>query len=165
VKADDPLLTCRIEGLEERSPVRVVLDTQLSISESSQLVQTAKQHPTWIITANADSPKAAALRENGVKIIACTSKDNRMVLKDAFAILGKEGITRMLVEAGGNLTGEMLKSELVDRIYWFRAPFAIGSDGMCGVNAEFGLPLSALTRYTRKEMRILGNDVMETYEA
>ena len=37
--ADDPELTCRISGLEDRSPVRVVLDTRLRLGESSKLAR------------------------------------------------------------------------------------------------------------------------------
>src|SRR5687768_14810985 len=45
VLADDPLLTCRLEGLEERSPIRVVVDSRMRLPLSSQIVQTAKRIP------------------------------------------------------------------------------------------------------------------------
>src|SRR6202161_2011968 len=38
VLADDPLLTCRLPGLEARSPVRVVLDRSLRMPGTSRLV-------------------------------------------------------------------------------------------------------------------------------
>src|ERR1700722_6307258 len=47
VLADDPLLTCRLPGMETRSPVRVVLDRSLRISGSSRLVHSARQTPLW----------------------------------------------------------------------------------------------------------------------
>ena len=38
VLADDPLLTCRLPGMEARSPVRVVLDRALRLPGTSRLV-------------------------------------------------------------------------------------------------------------------------------
>ena len=40
--ADDPLMTVRLPGLEERKPLRVVLDTRLRLSPRSRLAATAR---------------------------------------------------------------------------------------------------------------------------
>src|SRR4030081_3831253 len=45
VRADDPLLTCRLPGMEARSPVRVVLDRALRIPGTSRLVPSARGAP------------------------------------------------------------------------------------------------------------------------
>ena len=42
VQADDPLLTCRLPGMEARSPVRVVLDRALRTPGDSRLVHSAR---------------------------------------------------------------------------------------------------------------------------
>ncbi len=47
VLADDPMLTCRMEG--GRNPVRIVLDTHLRIPIGSKIVQSAKDVPTIVI--------------------------------------------------------------------------------------------------------------------
>ena len=41
--ADDPELTCRLPGMERRSPVRIVLDGRLRVPSTAKLVRTAHQ--------------------------------------------------------------------------------------------------------------------------
>src|SRR5262245_53594387 len=49
VLADDPELTCRLPGLEERSPIRLVADSRLAIPKTSHLVKTADQVPVCLL--------------------------------------------------------------------------------------------------------------------
>jgi riboflavin-specific deaminase-like protein len=49
---DNPQLTTRIEG--ENDPIRIVFDTNLRISEKSNLVLTAKKVPVWIFHGSDD---------------------------------------------------------------------------------------------------------------
>ncbi|MEW9523045.1 bifunctional diaminohydroxyphosphoribosylaminopyrimidine deaminase/5-amino-6-(5-phosphoribosylamino)uracil reductase RibD [Agrobacterium radiobacter] len=46
--ADDPELTVRVAGLEERSPVRIVLDRHFELPLTSKLVKTAREIPVVI---------------------------------------------------------------------------------------------------------------------
>src|SRR3982074_3348970 len=59
VRADDPLLTCRLPGMAAQSPVRVVLDRSLRIPGSSRLVHSARETPLWIMTSNLSEAPAA----------------------------------------------------------------------------------------------------------
>ena len=46
--ADDPELTVRIAGMEERSPVRIVLDRQFELPLTSKLVRSAREVPVVV---------------------------------------------------------------------------------------------------------------------
>jgi len=59
VRADDPLLTCRLPGMEARSPVRVVLDRSLRIPGASRLVHSARETPLWVMTSSLSEAPAA----------------------------------------------------------------------------------------------------------
>ena len=61
VLADNPQLTCRLPGLFERSPVRVVLDANLRVPLSLSVVSTVRETPTWIFTSR--KPSAIARRD------------------------------------------------------------------------------------------------------
>ena len=105
VLADDPQLTCRLQGLEHRSPVRVALDRNLVIPHDARLVAEARQVPTWFITAPGSDPE----RREALRAPASRSstrrrtRPGRSILRDALRRLGERGLTRLLVEGGGRL--------------------------------------------------------------
>jgi diaminohydroxyphosphoribosylaminopyrimidine deaminase/5-amino-6-(5-phosphoribosylamino)uracil reductase len=51
VLADDPELTVRLSGLEDRSPIRIVLDRRLELPATSRLVKTARDVPVIVVAA------------------------------------------------------------------------------------------------------------------
>ena len=70
VLSDDPHLTCRLPGMLERSPVRVVLDATLRIPLATSIVGTARETPTWVFAASSASAMAEEiLRAKGVEVV------------------------------------------------------------------------------------------------
>ncbi len=164
VIADNPQLTCRLPGLEERSPVRIVIDGSLRTPLTAKLVAEAKQVPTWIVHRHgADPVRCETLRDCGVDLIEVPiSETVEMDLTVAFAELGRRGLTRVLVEGGASLAAELLEESLVDRLAWFHAPMLIGGDGLAAVQA-FGVEtLAAARRFRRLSLETIGEDVLET---
>uniref|UniRef100_A0A3B0J994 Riboflavin biosynthesis protein RibD n=1 Tax=Wolbachia endosymbiont of Aleurodicus floccissimus TaxID=2152762 RepID=A0A3B0J994_9RICK len=47
---DDPLLTCRLPRLEDRSPIRLIIDSQGKLKEEHNIAKTADKITTWVIT-------------------------------------------------------------------------------------------------------------------
>ncbi|PLT87515.1 riboflavin biosynthesis protein RibD [Sinorhizobium medicae] len=54
--ADDPELTVRMQGLEDRSPVRIVLDRRLELPIESKLVRSAGEVSLIVVAGDAGSP-------------------------------------------------------------------------------------------------------------
>ena len=139
--ADDPELTCRIAGLEGRSPVRVVLDTRLRLPRSSKLVATAKQTPTLVFTAVdghlADAEVIKTARD------ARGRPDIAAVLNE----LARRGLTRLLVEGGASVHAAFLDRGLADRLEVFRAPVVLGASGKSAVEALAALDLDEASRF------------------
>ena len=70
VIADDPLLTCRLPGMQAPSPIRVVLDAGLRTPAASRLARSARELPLWIITeAAAPAAREEALRALGAEVL------------------------------------------------------------------------------------------------
>src|SRR6202140_1923740 len=103
VLADDPLLTCRLPGMEVRSPVRVVLDRALRIPGSSKLVHSARETPLWVMTSNlSEAPAAMKLGAAGAQVmrVATTLAPPGLDLSAVLHALADKGITKLLVEGG-----------------------------------------------------------------
>jgi diaminohydroxyphosphoribosylaminopyrimidine deaminase/5-amino-6-(5-phosphoribosylamino)uracil reductase len=160
---DDPLLSCRLPGLEDRSPVRVVVDGRLSLPLTSKLVAGARDIPLWLLTRTGNPPeRLSALDDCGVELIELgQGPDGNVDLAAALQELGARGLTRLLVEAGGQLAAALLQRDLVDRLAWFRAPMLIGGDGLPAA-VSFGVDsLSDAPRWRRLSAACLGTDMVE----
>jgi diaminohydroxyphosphoribosylaminopyrimidine deaminase / 5-amino-6-(5-phosphoribosylamino)uracil reductase len=164
VITDDPLLTCRLPGLDHRSPVRIVLDSRLNVPLTARVVAEARQVPTWFITLrHGDAARRAAFLSCGVELIEVAPTPEHMVdIAAAFRELGRRGLTRVLVEGGSTLAAVLLRAGLVDCLAWFHAPSLVGGDGIPAV-AGFGLNhLVQAPRFERVALETVGEDVLET---
>lgn len=162
--ADDPDLTCRLSGLEDRSPVRIVADSRLQLPLTSRLVSSAAQVPVWVACReDADPLRRHAMADCGVTILPLPADLAGMVAPEALlAELGRRGLTRVLVEGGGRLAASLLRKTLVDRLEWFRAPLLLGGDGIPAV-AAFGVDaLEQAPRFDNRGVRRRDADVQES---
>ncbi|MDO8606125.1 MAG: bifunctional diaminohydroxyphosphoribosylaminopyrimidine deaminase/5-amino-6-(5-phosphoribosylamino)uracil reductase RibD [Phaeospirillum sp.] len=162
---DDPDLSCRLAGLAECSPVRVVVDGRLRLPLTSRLVATANDIPTWVLTLEGcDRLRREAYEEAGVDVVELPAgADGAIDLEMALEALAESGVTRVLVEGGAHLAAALLRAGLVDRLIWFRAPRLMGGDGLAAAVA-FGVDHLAQTpRFERIDVRPVGDDVMELY--
>ena len=162
---DDPRLDVRLPGLEDRAPMRVVLDGGLRIPASHDLVARAGSQPTLLFTRVGHPPeRRQALADQGMEVLDVESDDEGLLsVSSVLQELGRRGLTRLLVEGGGRLAASLIRADLVDRLVWFRAPGVIGGDGVPAV-AGFGLAgLADMPRFQRLSAQPAGADLVETY--
>ena len=149
VLADDPLLTCRIEG--GVNPIRIICDTHLKLPLESQIVNTAKEVPTIVAvseryreTAHSEAlpdtekdsieennnyqknRKITRLEEKGIEILYVAEKNGHIDLNDLMQKLGERNIDSILLEGGGILNWSALKSGIVNKVYAYIAPKLFG---------------------------------------
>jgi diaminohydroxyphosphoribosylaminopyrimidine deaminase/5-amino-6-(5-phosphoribosylamino)uracil reductase len=168
VKADDPLLTCRLPGMEARSPVRVVLDRALRISGTSRLVHSARATPLWLMTSGlAEAAAAMKLGAAGAQVIRVATATTPMRGLDLMAVLralAERGITRLLVEGGARVASSFAAAGLVDEFWLLRGPDAVGAAGVAALDA---LPLASITQSPAFRVRAsekLDKDTLTVYE-
>jgi diaminohydroxyphosphoribosylaminopyrimidine deaminase/5-amino-6-(5-phosphoribosylamino)uracil reductase len=156
VLADDPDLTCRLPGLEGRSPIRVVVDSRGAIPPRSHLVRTAGKVPLWLLSlAGTPAPE-------GVDILACApGTAGGIDLTDGLAKLAARGVNRVLAEGGARLARGLIEAGLVDELQLFRAPKVLG---LQGVDGFAGMPFAeVMAGFRPGPEETLGNDRLSVY--
>ena len=160
--ADNPDLTCRLPGLAGRSPVRIVLDSQLRLPLESKLVQTAGEVPLWLIAgSDADGQRVGALEEAGARVITIPPVRD---LTSVATLLAGKGITRVLVEGGATLHASFMAADLVDRLSVFTAPSVMGGDGLTSIAAFGTKKLEQSVQFRHTHSQKCGSDHLDCYE-
>lgn len=115
--ADNPELTCRLPGMKDRSPVRVILDRQFRLSDDCRMISTAMQTPCWVV-APSDAPEnwASLVARHGVQHIPCEIHNGKIALPELLDDLAARGIQSLMVEGGAKLAESFLQEDLVDEI-------------------------------------------------
>jgi diaminohydroxyphosphoribosylaminopyrimidine deaminase/5-amino-6-(5-phosphoribosylamino)uracil reductase len=131
---DDPALTARLPGEENKNPVRIVIDSKARTPLNARVVTSAKETPTLIAVTNAaPADKISGLEKMGVEVLPVkTNHKGRVDLKALMLELGRREITSVLIEGGGECNSSALKAGIVDKISWFIAPLIIGGQGAPG---------------------------------
>lgn len=164
VLADDPELTCRIDGFRPTPVVRVVADSHLRTGLTSKLAVTARDVPTWfLVREGADPARRKAFEDLGATLITVPGAPAGIDIAAALRHLGAAGLTRVLCEGGGQIAAALLRADLVDRIAWFHAPAVMGGDGWPGVQAFGVKSLDLMPRFRRHCETPVGNDMLSVY--
>ena len=138
---DDPALTVRLPGLENRSPVRVVLDRGLKLPETAKLLSDIDRVPLYVaIGEGADPQRKAALERRGVRFIDTDTHDRAIALPELMEDLAALGIATVLVEGGAATARAFLAEDLIDRIVLFRGGDEIGEGGIASPIDEESIP-------------------------
>jgi diaminohydroxyphosphoribosylaminopyrimidine deaminase / 5-amino-6-(5-phosphoribosylamino)uracil reductase len=168
VRADDPLLTCRLPGMEARSPIRVVLDRALRLPGTSRLVHSARERPLWVMTSEtAEAPAAMKLGAAGahvMRVATTTTPPPGLDLMAVLHALAEKGITRLLVEGGARVASSFVAAGLVDEAWLLRGPDRIGDDGVPALET---LPLTSIMQspgFRVRASETLQKDTLTIYE-
>src|SRR5262245_58263768 len=167
VLTDDPLLTCRLPGMDARSPVRVVLDRALRIPGDGRLVHSARATPLWVVTSEtAEAAAATKLGAAGAQVIRIPSDPAKSGLDLATVLhaLSERGVSRLLVEGGARVASSFVAAGLADEIWLLRGPATVGAEGVPALDA---IPLAAITQSPAFRVRAsetLDNDTLTIYE-
>ena len=165
--ADNPMLTCRLPGMERQSPVRILLDAHRRVPNELALFRSAKKVPLWIFTVideNNPSNVEAARHGAKIKVVRQDQSGQGVDLAQTMEQISNAGITRLLVEAGGQLGGALLRSLLVDQIVVYRAPSLIGGDGVSLVDSLGVRDVADALFLERIGTKLIDRDIVETYK-
>lgn len=158
---DDPELTCRLPGLSDRSPIRVVLGGRALPSPGSKVVRSARQTPTWLFIAQGRAIDGLdVLREAGVRIFDVPSVEGRPWLPAVLEALVAEGVTRLLVEGGPAVWRAFLAARLADEVYMYRARGAAAPETAARSALDQFSPTPTAKMLAPVAVRDVGSDVL-----
>jgi diaminohydroxyphosphoribosylaminopyrimidine deaminase/5-amino-6-(5-phosphoribosylamino)uracil reductase len=163
--ADDPLLTVRLPGVDQR-PLRVVLDSQLRLPAASRLCATARECPTVVLTTPAaSSDSEAILKARGVEVARLGDEpDLQIDLHSALGWLGQRGITRVFSEGGPTVAARLIGEALADEVVVLTATKPLGRPGLPALPRETYAVLQDPSRYLEVESALYGSDEMRRWE-
>ena len=124
VIADDPQLTCRIEG--GRNPLRIVCDTHLRTPLTAQVVESAKTVPTCIATCVTQHRLFAPYEEKGCQILPLPSARGHVSLPALLERLGEMEVDSVLLEGGAALHWSAVQAGIVNKVQAYLAPKILG---------------------------------------
>lgn len=166
VLADDPLLTVRLPGLDERQPLRVILDSALQLPLRSRLVTTAREVPVLVLcAADADGGAEAALTQAGVNVVrVARGGDGHLDLEAALRVLAGRGLTRVFSEGGPQVASRLIGLGLADECVLLTAPKPFTREGVPSLSAEARAQLEDSQLYRLVEDGFSGVDRLRRYE-
>ena len=160
VLADDPLLTCRVDG--GRNPVRIVCDSQLRTPLSSRIVATAGAVTTIVACCCADRGAAAALENAGVGVVQVRpDAHGHLDLRELMAVLGRCNIDSVLLEGGAKLNWAAMEAQVVNEVHAYIAPKLFGGRNAPSPLAGLGV-FNPDAAFTLSDIRVerVGDDLL-----
>lgn len=142
VVEDDPLLTVRLDGLAQRSPLRVVVDSQARTPATARMFS-ERDCSRIIILSSGKAPARAVerLRDVGATVDTLTSDyKGRLEPREILRHLGVLGVKSVLLEGGAETARRFLDAGLVDRVALFVSPTIVGDDAIASPITEDNVP-------------------------
>jgi diaminohydroxyphosphoribosylaminopyrimidine deaminase / 5-amino-6-(5-phosphoribosylamino)uracil reductase len=156
VRADDPRLTARLPGGRGRDPLRVVLDSRLTLPGTLRLFRQRSDAPTLVAHVSGEPP---ARPPRGVEYLRCHARKGRVDLHDLLDRLAARGVTTLLVEGGAEVNRAFLDAGVVDVLLLFLAP-KIAGGGIAWVGGDGPVRMTDALPLLDLRVRRLGPDLL-----
>lgn len=157
VRADDPLLSCRLKG-PVRQPLRLVLDGRGQSPLSARLFRDPSA-PTCVLTS-VEAPAAwrKSLLGLGVELLVLPGRNGRLAPKAVLEALFARGVQSVLLEGGSQVLAAFYEAGLIDRFDLIYTPRLMGGPGLPLLNGEAAATREKMGRLRLSAGRRLGDD-------
>ncbi|HEX5034256.1 MAG TPA: bifunctional diaminohydroxyphosphoribosylaminopyrimidine deaminase/5-amino-6-(5-phosphoribosylamino)uracil reductase RibD [bacterium] len=165
VQADDPSLTART-GSAVRQPVRIVLDPHFRISPRARVLDSLAGGACWIMVAprRITAAKKARLERKNAEVIAAPLQANgQFDLKRLLNLLGKRGLTSLLIEGGPGVWTGFYRQKTFEELWVFLAPKFLGADAKPMIDPLGLRSLSSAASLRLSGAEVLGEDALLVY--
>jgi diaminohydroxyphosphoribosylaminopyrimidine deaminase/5-amino-6-(5-phosphoribosylamino)uracil reductase len=162
---DDPALTARLSDrplkMAPKQPLRVVLDSRLRTPPTARICARQDLAKTLIVTTSRASWPRRPFEQAGVEILSLSKKNGRVSLPALMTVLGKRGITSVLIEGGSTTNAAVLREKLVNHVLFYLAPTLLGGqDAKAVIGGRSPERLAQALTLRHVTVRRIGNDVV-----
>lgn len=160
LRTDDPQLTSRLTPPSPRQPLKVLLDSQLTIAATANLISHEPERLLIFCNRSVTPAKIQALSELGARVFPSRSGE-QWALSDLLTTLGEHGVQSLLIEGGAAIYSSFANEGWVDEYYLFYAPFFMGGGGALSIIDNAGLnAIGEARRLTIDAVERVGADVL-----
>ena len=160
INEDNPVLTCRIEGLRKKSPDIIILDRTFRIKVNSIIFKKNKRK-IYILTQVNNHAKEHFFKMIGVRIIKLKKNNNCITdLKNIFHEVKKLGFNRILVESGTTFLDQLIKYNLIKNFYLFKTSTNLGPNGTNNNNPLY-LKKINISKKNKIKVNLIGDSLHE----
>ncbi len=166
VLKDNPSLTARLSDrplkLASKQPLRVVLDSQLRTPAKAKVCAGQDVAKTVIAsTGRAAEARHRSLGQAGVEVLSLPAKSGRVSLAALLMLLGKRGVTSVLIEGGSTLNAAALRAKLVNHVLLYLAPTLMGGqDARAVIGGRSPKRLAQALALHHVTVRRIGDDMV-----
>ena len=130
INDDNSLLTCRINGLEKKSPDLIILDRYLKLNKKLKLLNNVKNRKIFLFTSSTNRNKIFYFKKKGIKVIKLQFLKNSKDFKKLFLILKKMKYSRILIESGLTFMNFLIKNKFMNNLYIFKTLQKLKQNGI-----------------------------------
>ncbi len=156
VLADDPSLTCRLNGVAGRNPTRIILDTHLKTPANAKVLN--GDAPSIIVTSNSNT--TGRNYPSSVEVLNVANTRDVMAVAERLA---QNSINSVLIEGGAQVAASFVSAELVDRWEHFVAAKALGSASIDAVGDIKLASLGDAPQFRITCVKKVGPDMLASY--
>ena len=151
--ADNPQLDCRLPGLEECSPIKIIADNKGKLN-NSHLILNGKEVITFT------HGQSISNLHKTIRNIPLEGNDVNLLC--GIRHIAEYGTTRLLIEGGGKLASSLLKDNIVDNITWIRTSYIAGHDAISAIHNLSIHHISELYKFKLHNLRKIPDAQIET---
>lgn len=167
VLQDDPDPDCTLPRC--RNPLRIVIDSMARTPVTARVLGkpgTGLLRPMTIVAVTKYAPeeRVRALQAAGAEVLVVSEVGDRLEphvdLNKLMQVLGRRGLTSVLIEGGSNLNAAALQAGIVDKLFLTVAPIILGGlapTPVAGMGVTF---IEEAPRLTRMTCSPLGQDLL-----
>lgn len=167
VLQDDPDPACSLTRC--RNPLRIVIDSMARTPASSKILGkpgTGLLRPMALVAVTKYAPedRIRALQASGAEVLVVSEVGDRLDphvdLNKLMQVLGRRGVTSVLIEGGGNLNAAALQAGIVEKLYLTVAPLILGGQAPTPVSGMGVSFIEEALRLHHMACKPLGSDLL-----